>query len=193
MDELYNSNPHPWFAVRVKSRSEKSVAAIARYNGLEQFLPLYTSRRRWSDRVKSLQLPVFPGYVFCRVDLESRLQLLTIPGVQHIVGPGKIPVPVGETEMAALQVAVQSGLPLEPWPFLRAGQRVLLKDGPLAGLEGLLIEVRKNYRILLSITLLNRSVAVEIERDWVTPLRTPGSGMGTISFTPPLAGRSPVV
>jgi transcription antitermination factor NusG len=193
MDELYNSNPHPWFAVRVKSRSEKSVAAIARYNGLEQFLPLYTSRRRWSDRVKFLQLPVFPGYVFCRVDLESRLQLLTIPGVQHIVGAGKIPVPVGETEMAALQVAVQSGLPLEPWPFLRAGQRVLLKDGPLAGLEGLLIEVRKNYRILLSITLLNRSVAVEIERDWVTPLRTPGSGMGTISFTPPLAGRSPVV
>jgi transcription antitermination factor NusG len=193
MEDRCNSNTHPWFAVRVNSRSEKSVAAIARYNGFEQFLPLATSCRRWSDRFKSLQLPLFPGYVFCRVDLECRLQLLTIPGVQYIVGAGKIPLPVNEEEITALQVAAKSGLPLEPWPFLKAGQRVLLEDGPLAGLEGLLIEVRKNYRVLLSVTLLNRSVAVEIERDWVTPLHPAMPKASKIAFTPPLAGRSPFV
>jgi transcription antitermination factor NusG len=173
MEERCNFNPQPWFAVRVKSRSEKSVAAIARYNGFEQFLPLYRSRRRWSDRIKSLDLPLFPGYVFCRVDPACRLQLLTIPGVQHLVGAGKTPLPVSDGEIHALQVAAQSGLPAEPWPFLRAGQRVLLEDGPLVGLEGLLVEIRKNYRLLLSVSLLNRSVAVEIDRDWVAPLREP--------------------
>jgi transcription termination/antitermination protein NusG len=193
MEDICNSNAYPWFAVRVKSRSEKSVAAMARYNGFEQFLPLCTSRRRWSDRVKSLQLPLFPGYVFCRVDLESRLQLLTIPGVQQIVGAGKVPLPVEEAEIAALQTAANSGLPLEPWPLIKAGQRVLLEDGPLAGIEGLVIEVRKKYRVLLSVTLLNRSVAVEIERDWVTPIGTAIPKPSRFPFIPPLAGRSPFV
>jgi len=193
METLYDLNSHPWFAVRVKSRSEKSVAEIARYNGFEQFLPLYRSRRRWSDRVKSLDLPLFPGYVFCRVDPVCRLQLLTIPGVQHIVGAGKTPLPVSDGEILALQVAAQSGLPAEPWPFLRAGQRVLLEDGPLAGLEGLLVEIRKNYRLLLSVSLLNRSVAVEIDRDWVTPLREHGPDIAATAFTSPLAVRRPFV
>jgi transcription antitermination factor NusG len=193
MEDFSNSDRQPWFAVRVKSRSEKSVAAIARYNGFEQFLPLYESRRRWSDRVKSLQLPLFPGYVFCRIGPACRLQLLTIPGVQQIVGAGKTPIPVNDTEMTALQLAVRSGLPTEPWPFLKAGQRVLLEDGPLAGLEGLLVEVRKNYRLLLSVTLLNRAVAVEIDRDWVTPVSNPSPKLAAASFTSPLAGRSPYV
>lgn len=193
MEHLRNSNPISWFAVRVKSRSEKSVAAIAQYNGFEQFLPLYQSRRRWSDRVKLVEFPLFPGYVFCRIGPASRLQLLTIPGVQQIVGAGKTPLPVDDAEIAALKLAAQSGLPAEPWPFLRAGQRVLLKEGPLAGLEGLLVEARKNYRLLLSVTLLNRAVAVEIERDWVTPVRTPTPKMAVPSFASPLAGRSPYV
>jgi transcription antitermination factor NusG len=188
-----NSNLHPWFAVRVKSRSERSVAAIARYNGFEQFLPLYTSRRRWSDRIKSLQVPLFPGYIFCRIDLEYRIQLLTIPGVQHIIGAGKLPLPVDSAEIAALQIAVESGLSLEPWPSLRAGQRVELVDGPLAGLEGVLLEVRKNYRVLLSITLLNRSVAVEIDREWITPPRAVDSEVTRIPFIPPLVERSPFI
>jgi transcription antitermination factor NusG len=191
MEKCCDPNPYPWFAVRVKSRSEKSVAAIAQYNGFEQFLPLYQSRRRWSDRVKSVELPLFPGYVFCRIEAARRLQLLTIPGVQQIVGAGKTPLPVDDAEIMALQVAAKSGLPAEPWPFLRAGQRVLLEDGPLAGLEGLLIDFRKNYRLLLSVTLLNRAVAVEIDRDWVTPLHTSGSMIAPTTFTNPLAERSP--
>jgi transcription antitermination factor NusG len=191
MEKCCDPNPYPWFAVRVKSRSEKSVAAIAQYNGFEQFLPLYQSRRRWSDRVKSVELPLFPGYVFCRIEAARRLQLLTIPGVQQIVGAGKTPLPVDDAEIMALQVAAKSGLPAEPWPFLRAGQRVLLEDGPLAGLEGLLIDFRKNYRLLLSVTLLNRAVAVEIDRDWVTPLHTSGSMIAPTTFTNPLVERSP--
>ncbi len=191
MEELCDFNHQPWFAVRVKSRSEKSVAAIAQYNGIQQFLPLYRSRRRWSDRMKTLDLPLFPGYVFCRIDPSCRLQLLTIPGVHHIVGAGKTPLPVNEAEIAALQVAARSGLPAEPWPFLRAGQRVLLEGGPLAGLEGLLIEIRKNYRLLLSVTLLNRAVAVEIDRDWVTPVREPARGMVPTAFTSSRALRTP--
>lgn len=193
MESQSSTDSHLWFAVRVNSRSEKSVASIAQYNGFEQFLPLYQSRRRWSDRVKSVDLPLFPGYVFCRIQPHSRIQLLTIPGVQHIVGAGKTPLPVDDAEIAALQVAAQSGLPAEPWPLMRAGERVRLEEGPLAGLEGLLIEVRKNFRLLLSVTLLNRSVAVEIDRNWVSPLRTPYTGLPTTAFTSTFADRSPYV
>jgi transcription antitermination factor NusG len=193
MEVTCSSNSLPWFAVSVKVRSEKSVAAIAQYNGFEQFLPLYKSRRRWSDRIKLLEFPLFPGYVFCRIDPASRMQLLTLPGVQQIVGAGKTPIPIDNAEIAALQVAAQSGLSAEPWPFLRAGQQVLLKEGPLAGLEGLLVEVRKNYRLLLSVTLLQRAVAVEIDREWVTPIRTATPTMAPPSFTSSLAGRSPSV
>jgi transcription antitermination factor NusG len=184
MEQPCKSKPNPWFAVSVKSRTEKSVATIARHKGFEEFLPLYQCRRRWSDRVKSVELPLFPGYVFCRLNPEYRLPLLTIPGVFHIVGAGKIPVPLDEAEITALQAAAQSGLPTEPWPFLGIGQRVLVEHGPLMGLEGLLVEIRKHFRIVLSVTLLNRSVAIEIDRDWVTPLGTARQIPASFHFTP---------
>jgi transcription antitermination factor NusG len=132
-------------------------------------LPVCQSRRRWSDRVKSLELPLFPGYLFCRLDPRYRLPILTIPGVQHFVGAGRVPVAIDDAEIAAIQTAIRAGLPTEPWPYLAAGQRVRVERGPLEGLEGLLIEVRKQQRIVVSVPLLMRSVAVEIERDWVTP------------------------
>ena len=159
-----------WFALRVRPRFEKTVASIARNKGYEEFLPLHQCRRRWSDRFQSVELPLFPGYVFCQLNPEFRLPLLTIPGALHFIGIGRIPVPIEDEEIAALQAAMRSGLWAEPWPFLGVGQRVLLAEGPLAGLEGLLIEVRKKQRLIVSVTLLERSVAVEIERDWVRPL-----------------------
>jgi transcription antitermination factor NusG len=91
-----DSASYPWFALRVKSRSEKIVSTIARNKGFEEFLPLYQSRRRWSDRFKSVDVPLFPGYVFCRVDPEFRLPLLTIPGVLSFVGIGKVPAPIDD-------------------------------------------------------------------------------------------------
>ena len=159
-----------WYAVRVKSRSEKLVATMAHQRGFEEFLPVYECRRRWSDRMKSVEMPLFPGYLFCRFDPEHRLPLLTIPGVLHIVGLGRVPIPCDDTEIAALQAASSSGLQAEPWPYLKVGERLRLDCGPLAGVEGLLIEIRKSYRLVLSVTLLNRSVAVEIDRDWASPL-----------------------
>jgi len=169
-EEVCDANQNKWFALRVKPRFEKTVANIARNKGYEEFLPLCRSRRRWSDRFQSLELPLFPGYLFCQLNPEFRLPLLTIPGALHFIGIGRTPTPIDDDEIAALQTAMRSGLWAEPWPFLDVGQRVRLEEGPLASLEGLLIEVRKKQRLIVSVTLLKRSVAVEIERDWVRPL-----------------------
>jgi len=168
--ENINDNRERWFAIRVKPKHEKLVATIANNKGFEDFLPTYECRRRWSDRIKSVQFPLFPGYVFCRLDPQRRLPLLTIPGVLHFVGIGKMPVPIDDAEIAALQSAVRSGLSTEPWPFLETGQQVRLEEGPLAGMEGILIGTSKKDRLIVSVTLLKRSVAVAIERHWVTPL-----------------------
>jgi transcription antitermination factor NusG len=159
-----------WFALRVQSRCEKVVAMIARNKGFEEFLPLHQSRRRWSDRLKAIDLPLFPGYVFCRLDPQRRLPLLTIPGVLHFVGIGKIPSPIEDTEIAAIQTATGSGILTEPWPFLEVGQRVRLEGGPLAGLEGILVETATRQRVVVSVTLLKRSVAVAIEGSSATPV-----------------------
>jgi len=172
--EKTNNNRDRWFALRVKSRCEKVVSMVAQNKGFEEFLPLYPSRRRWSDRLKSVELPLFPGYLFCRLDPQHRLPLLTIPGVLHLVGVGKTPVPIEDVEIAALQATIRSGLLAEPWPYLEIGQRVRLNEGPLAGLEGILIETSKPQRIVVSVTLLKRSIAVSIERGWATPLGLSG-------------------
>jgi transcription antitermination factor NusG len=169
--------PIQWFAVRVKSNREKVVTEMAKGKEFEAFLPLYNGRRRWSDRFVSVELPLFPGYVFCRLNSEHRLPILTIPGVLHFVGVGKIPMPIDDSEIGSIQTAVQSGLWAEPWPFLEVGQRVRLDHGPLAGVEGFLVESHKKNRIVVSVTLLKRAVAVEIERDWVTPLDANGREM----------------
>ncbi len=169
-DKFCDGSSNRWFALRVKPRFEKTVATIARNKGYQEFLPLYQCRRRWSDRFKSVELPLFPGYVFCQLNPQFRLPLLMIPGALHFIGIGRIPAPIEDEEIAALQATMRCGLWAEPWPFLNVGQRVRLEEGPLAGLEGLLIEVRKKQRLIVSVTLLKRSVAVEIERDWVRPL-----------------------
>ena len=137
LEERLVSEQHPWFALRVKSRTEKVVSTIARNKGFEEFLPLYQSRRRWSDRFKSVEMPLFPGYVFCRFNPEFRLPLLTIPGVMGLVGVGKVPVAIEDAEIAAIQAAVGAGLMAEPYPFLEVGQTVRLAEGPLAGLRRL--------------------------------------------------------
>lgn len=146
------------------------MAGVARNKGFEAFLPLYRCRRRWSDRVKVMELPLFPGYVFCRLNVQYRFPLLTIPGALHFVGVGKTPAPIDDVEIRAIQTLVQSDMQTEPWPFLEAGERVRLEYGPLAGLEGFFVEARNQRRIVVSVSLLRRSIAVEIEQEWVTPL-----------------------
>jgi len=160
----------PWFALHVRSRCEKAVAASLRSKGYEEFLPLYRSRNHWSDRVKNVDLPLFPGYVFCRLQPSRRLPVLTTPGVVSIIGSGKIPQPVEPAELAAIQSLAKSGLPAIPWPYLKAGERVLIEHGALEGIEGILTAVKKECRVVLSVTLLQRSVAVEIDRNSIRPI-----------------------
>ena len=161
---------YKWYAVRVRSQHEDVVARHLRVRGMESFLPLYRERRRWSDRFKEIDLPLFPGYVFCQFDPLNRLPVLTVPGVVHVVGVGKNPVPIDETEIEAIQAAVKSGYPTQPSPFLQIGHKVRIEHGSLCGIEGILTGFRGHQRLVLSITLLQRSVAVEIDAESVRPL-----------------------
>jgi transcriptional antiterminator RfaH len=167
--ETENIN-YPWYALRVRSRFENTVATHLRGRGFESLLPLYKCRRRWSDRFKEIALPLFPGYVFCQFNPLNRLPILSIPGVVHVVGVGRTAVPIDENEIAAIQAAVKSGLPSQPWSFLQVGQRVRIEYGPLCGLEGILLDFRGRQRLVISVTLLQRSVAVQIDGAWVRPM-----------------------
>jgi transcription antitermination factor NusG len=160
-----------WYALHVKSRSEKLASTLLRNKGYEEFAPMYRGRRRWSDRIKYVELPLFPGYVFCRFDVNHRLPVLVTPGVVQIVGFGNLPSPVDPVEISALQTVVRSGLTTEPWPYLRVGSKVCIDYGPLKGIEGILIDVKSRQRLVLSVSLLQRSVSVEIDRDRVSPLQ----------------------
>jgi transcription termination/antitermination protein NusG len=158
----------PWYVVRVKPNYEKPVSAALRGKGIEEFLPLFRSKRKWSDRVKVMDLPLFPGYVFCRLNLDARMPLLTTPGFLYIVGVGRNPEPVDEAEILAIQSVVKSGVTVAPWPSLVVGQTVQLKQGPLRGLVGVLTRIAPNQlRMYVSVTLLKRSISVEVAPDWV--------------------------
>jgi len=159
-----------WFAIRVKSNREKTVATALVNRGYEHYLPLYNVRSQWSDRVKDVELPLFSSYVFCRLDPAERLPVLTIPGVMLFVGIGRVPAPIDDAEIEALKTVCQSGLPTAPWPFIQAGQRVRIERGPLKDLSGLLVEVKNRFRLVVSVTMLQRSVAVEVDRDSICPI-----------------------
>jgi transcription antitermination factor NusG len=161
----------PWYALWVRSRHEKSVTEILTSKGFETFLPMHKSRRRWSDRIQEVDLPLIPGYVFCRFDTAHRLPVMTTPGLVQIVSAGKTPQPVDDLEMKALMTAVEAGVHLQLWPFLKTGQRVSIEEGPLRSLEGILISTKGTDQLILSISLLQRSVAVAVDRRSVRPMR----------------------
>lgn len=163
----------PWFALQVKPLREKFVGSVLAGKGFTEFVPLYSDRRRWSDRIKEVELPLFPGYLFCRLDFNNRLPVLVTPFVTGIVGAGRTPIPVQDSEVEAIRTIVTSGQDALPWNFLPTGCLARIEEGPLQGLEGVLIEVKKRHRLVVSVTLLQRSVAVEVDRRWVTPVRLP--------------------
>jgi transcription antitermination factor NusG len=160
----------PWFALQVRTRQEASVAQQLNGQGYERFLPLYKLRKRWSDRIKEVNTPLFPGYLFCRFNPQDRLPILKTPGVIQIVGFNNGPTAVDEAEIRSIQTLVTAGVPHQPWPFLAAGDRVRIESGPLLGLEGILIDVKRSHRLVLSVTLLQRSVAVEIDSALITAI-----------------------
>jgi Transcription antiterminator len=157
----------PWYALQVRTCMERFAATILENKGYECLLPLGKTRRRWSDRVKALDVPLFPGYLFCRFNVQQRLPILTTPGVLHIVGAGKTPLPVEEAEIQALDHVGRSGLAAQPWPYVQVGQVACIERGPLCGLAGVVIAVKSELKLVLSVTLLKRSVAVEVDREWL--------------------------
>lgn len=160
-----------WFAVRTASGRERLVATQLQGKGYEEFLPVYRTRRQWSDRIKELELPLFPGYIFCRFDFNDRLPVLVTPGVKTIVGYGKTPIPVSENEIENLRRVVASGAVAQPHSqYLTVGERVRIREGSLAGVEGILVDVKNSWRIVLSVELLQRSVSVELDRAAIEPV-----------------------
>jgi transcription antitermination factor NusG len=160
----------PWYALRVRSNRERVTALHLRQRGYEEFLPCYKSERQWSDRRKTAEQFLFPGYVFCRLNFQKRLPVLTIPGVVGLVGLGKEACPVPDCEIEHVRTMIRSGLLVTPWPFLERGQTVLIERGPLTGLKGILLDVKGELRVVASIKLLQRSVSAEIDRTWVRRL-----------------------
>jgi len=159
-----------WYAIQTKTRLEKVAAGLLQNKGYEVFLPLYKVRRQWSDRIKVLEQALFPGYLFSRwAEGERTLPILTTPYVRGIVGICGTPVPVPEEEIRAVRAIVESRLPAMPWPYLEAGQRVRITYGPLEGVEGLLLNIKKQHRLIVSVEMLKRSVCVEIDSAWVEP------------------------
>ena len=161
----------PWFALQVRSRRETLVANHLEGHGYDCFLPLYKSKRRWSDRVKEIERPLFPGYLFCRLNLCHRGPVLMTPGVLQIVGVGRTPMPVEEREMESVRQVLYSGLPSLPWPYMHLGEKVRVNYGSLVNLEGILVNFKGSNRVVLSVTLLQRSVALEVDLAWLSPIR----------------------
>jgi transcription antitermination factor NusG len=162
-----NRNSAQWFALAVKPRFDKTVAQALESKGYDTLLPVYRKQHRHGTRSRDSELPLFPGYVCCRFDVQTRLPVLITPGVIQVLGAGSTPIPLSEVEVSSLQTAIKARLPVEPFPFLDAGQRVRINKGALAGVEGIVIGCKQQLRLVLSITLLRRSVLLEIDRDQV--------------------------
>jgi transcription antitermination factor NusG len=153
-----------WYAVYTNPRHEKRVEQQMRQRGIDCFLPVYRSVRRWKDRRKELDLPLFPGYIFVHLHLKRQLQVLQLPGVVEFVSFGARPAALLESEIAALRDGLHYAC-AQPHPYLRVGRRVRVHSGPVAGLEGILIRRKDKLRVVVSIHLIQRSIAVEVDQD----------------------------
>jgi transcription termination/antitermination protein NusG len=162
------NTPLRWYAAYTNVHHEKRVAAQMEGRSVDCFLPLYRSARRWKDRRKEIELPLFPGYVFARMRLGDRLKVLTIPGLVHIVGFGDQPATLPDAEIDMLRRRL-AGARMEPHPYLSVGRRVRVHSGPVAGLEGILVRRKDRFRVVLSIELIMRSVAVEVDEADIEP------------------------
>jgi len=152
-----------WYALYITARHEKRVAEQIQRRRISCFLPLYRSVRRWKDRRKELDLALFPGYVFVRMDLDKRVQVLQLPGVVRFVTFNGRPAALPANEIEALRSRLSGSLRMEPHPYLRVGRRVRVRSGPMQGLEGIVMRRKDCCRVVFSIDLIMRSVAVEVD------------------------------
>jgi transcription elongation factor/antiterminator RfaH len=157
------AQPSAWYALYTRYQHEKSVTAILSEKGFEVFCPMYSEVHRWKDRKKEVSLPLFPGYLFFANGLDRKMDLLSTPGVSAIVSVGNSPAVVPEEEISSLRIAADSHRRMVPHPYFKEGDRLRVKSGPLAGVEGILQKWKDNYRLVLFIELLGRAVGVEVE------------------------------
>jgi transcription antitermination factor NusG len=178
-DALLCANLHPvasevcWYAAYTAANHEKKIAAELDRRSVECFLPLYSSLRRWKDRRVQLAMPLFPGYIFVHFAVQDRLRVLQVPGVVRFVGFGNGAIPVPEQDIARIRVILDEGFRAEPHPYLTAGRRVRVRSGPLAGFEGIVVRRKSKTRFVLSVALIQRSVALEIDGLELEPLAQP--------------------
>jgi transcription antitermination factor NusG len=151
-----------WYAAHTRANHEKRVAEQLGRRAVEHFLPLYQSVRKWADRRKRLEVPLFPGYVFVRLPLQERMRVLEIPSVARIVGFDHLPAALPDDEVEALRHGLTGQLRAVPHPYLNVGRRVRIIRGPLEGCEGILLRSKSDLRVVLSVDLILRSVAVEV-------------------------------
>jgi transcription antitermination factor NusG len=160
-----------WHALYTRHQHEKVVAQALTGKGFDVFLPQYRAVHRWKDRQKELQLPLFPNYVFIRGGLDRMLNIVTTPGVHTVVSWGGKPANIPTEEIEAVRRLVESPLKVEPYPFLKTGDWVRIKSGPLEGIEGILVRKTRGYRLVLSVEMLSKSAAVEVDASMVENLR----------------------
>jgi transcription antitermination factor NusG len=158
-----------WFAAYTSPRHEKKVSLQMAHRGIQNFLPLYKSMRRWKDRRKELELPIFPGYLFVRMALRERVSVLRVPGVVQLVSFQGRPAPLPDSEIELLQRQLAQSGRLQPHPFLTVGRRVRVTNGPMTGMEGILARKKDTLRVVLSIELIQRAVAVEVDLTDIEP------------------------
>jgi transcription antitermination factor NusG len=158
-----------WYAAYTCAQHEKRVAAELGMREVDHFLPLYRSVRRWKDRRVQLELPLFPGYVFVRLALRDRLRVVQIPSVVRLVGFNGLPTALPDEEMEILRTGLCNSLRAEPHPFLTVGRKVRVTGGPFAGLEGVLRRKKSGMRVVVTLELIQRSVAVDVDVADVVP------------------------
>jgi transcription antitermination factor NusG len=152
-----------WYALYTRYHHEKTVEQHLVGRGFEVFLPLYKAAHRWKDRIKDVDMPLFPCYVFVHSGLERRADVVSVPGIHTLVSFAGQPAPIPVEEIEVLRTAVRSGSPVEPYPFLKCGDRVRVKEGPLAGICGILVRKKSGWRLVLSVELLEQSASVEVD------------------------------
>lgn len=169
-----NAETRPrWYAVYTRSRHEKCVSRLLESKSVEIFFPVYESVHSWNDRHALVSQPIFPGYLFVRIGLADRMQVLSVPGVVNFVGAHDRPCPIPDEELTALRRCWERRLRMEPHPYLVIGRRVRVKQGLLAEMEGILVRKKGQFRLVLSINLITRSVAVEVDAHDVVPAGAP--------------------
>jgi transcription antitermination factor NusG len=161
---------HRWYAVYTYPRHEKAVREQLESRCIEAFLPTFTSENRWKDRRVRIQTPLFPGYVFARIDLSERGKVFAVPSVIRMLSFNGTPAPIDDSEIQAVRLCLERGAAVKPYPFLEVGDRVRVRSGVLEGLEGLISRCKNERRLIVPISLTNQSVAVEVDVQLLEPL-----------------------